>query len=77
VQKPGTFPFTDAMTIMQAISLAGGFTSIAARERVVISRVEKDKQRIIEINLLRIADGKAPNSFVSPGDEIYVPERLF
>ena len=33
VQKPGTFPYTDAMTIVQAISLAGGFTSMAARER--------------------------------------------
>ncbi len=77
VQKPGTFPYTDAMTIVQAISLAGGFTSMAQRERVVISRVDKNKQEIIEINLLKISDGKAPNRFISPGDEVYVPERLF
>ena len=77
VQKPGTFPYTDAMTIVQAISLAGGFTSMAARERVVISRVEKDQQQSIQINLLEISAGKAPNRFVSPGDEVYVPERLF
>jgi polysaccharide export outer membrane protein len=77
VQRPGTFPYTNAMTVVQAISLAGGFTSIAARERVVVSRVENDKQEVIELNVREIADGKAPNRFVSPGDEIYVPERLF
>ncbi len=77
VQHPGTFPYANAMTVVQAISLAGGFTSMAARERVVISRVEKDQQQIIEINLREIADGKAANRFISPGDEVYVPERLF
>lgn len=77
VQKPGTFPFTNAMTVVQAISLAGGFTAIAARERVVISRTVEDKQQVIELNVREIADGKAPNRFLSPGDEIYVPERLF
>lgn len=77
VQKPGTFPYTNAMTIVQAISLAGGFTAMAQRERVVISHVENEQQRIIEVNLREIADGKAPNRFVAPGDEVYVPERLF
>jgi protein involved in polysaccharide export with SLBB domain len=77
VQKPGTFPYTNAMTIVQAISLAGGFTAMAARERVVISHVENEQQRVIEVNLREIADGKAPNRFVAPGDEVYVPERLF
>ncbi len=77
VQKPGTFPYTNAMTIVQAISLAGGFTSMAQRERVVISHVENEQQRIIEVNLREIADGKAPNRFVAPGDEVFVPERIF
>jgi protein involved in polysaccharide export with SLBB domain len=77
VQKPGAYPFTNPMTISQAISVAGGFTAMAARERVIISRMEKNEQEVIEVNLLRIADGKAPNRFISPGDEVYVPERLF
>jgi polysaccharide export outer membrane protein len=77
VQHPGTFPYTGVMTVSQAISLAGGFTAMAQRESVRISRVEKDKQQVIEVNLLRIANGRSPNSFISPGDEVYVPERLF
>src|SRR4051794_3454854 len=44
VQRPGTFPYTDAMTISRAISLAGGFTAMAARERVLVSHTEQEKQ---------------------------------
>jgi polysaccharide export outer membrane protein len=77
VQKPGTFPYTNLMTISQAISLAGGFTAMAARERVVVSRFEDKKQKIVEVNLLDIAGGKTANQFIAPGDEVYVPERVF
>ncbi len=79
VQHPGTFPYADdkPMTISQAISLAGGFTAMAARDKVLLSHYTNDKQQIIQIDLRAIADGKDPNRFVAPGDEVYVPERLF
>jgi polysaccharide export outer membrane protein len=78
VQHPGTYPYTNPMTISQAISVAGGFTAMAARDRVVLSRpASQGEQQIIEVNLRDIADGKKPNRFVAPGDEVYVPERLF
>jgi polysaccharide export outer membrane protein len=77
VQHPGTFPYSNPMTVSQAISLAGGFTAMAQRENVRISRVEADQEKVIEVNLRQIAEGRASNSFLSPGDEVYVPERLF
>lgn len=77
VHKPGTYPYANPMTISQAISLAGGFTAMAAREKVVVSRTIRDEQKIMQVDLLKIADGKAPNQYVEPGDEVYVPERLF
>jgi polysaccharide export outer membrane protein len=79
VQKPGTYPYAELMTISQAISQAGGFTAMAAREKVLVSRFSRElgKQRVTVVNLLAIVDGKAPNQFVEPGDEVYVPERLF
>jgi polysaccharide export outer membrane protein len=79
VQKPGAYPFTNPMTISQAISIAGGFTAMAARERVLISRLSHNahEESVIEVDLHAIADGKAPTRFISPGDEVYVPERLF
>jgi protein involved in polysaccharide export with SLBB domain len=77
VAKPGTFPYADAMTISQAISLAGGFAAMAQREHVTILRFERDKQRSLTVDLRAISDGRLPNQFVLPGDEIYVPERMF
>jgi polysaccharide export outer membrane protein len=77
VQHPGTFPYTNAMTISQAISLAGGLTAMAAKEKVIVSHFDREKQQIVHVNLRAIADGKDPNITVSPGDEVYVPERLF
>jgi protein involved in polysaccharide export with SLBB domain len=77
VRNPGMFPFSDPMTISQAISLAGGFTAMAQRERVRIRHREQDHQRITEVNLRAISDGADRNQYLSPGDEVYVPERLF
>ena len=77
VQRPGTFPYGGPMTLSQAISLAGGFTAMAARERVRIQRATGDHQEVVEIDMNAIADGRMPNQFVAPGDEVFVPERLF
>ena len=77
VQKPGSFPYAELMTVSQAISLAGGFTAMAKREEVRVFRRENNQQRGMVLDLRAIAEGHAPNQFVAPGDEIYVPERLF
>lgn len=77
VQRPGTFPYGGPMTLSQAISLAGGFTAMAAREKVRIQRASGDLHKVVEIDMNAIADGRAPNQFVVPGDEVFVPERIF
>ena len=77
VQHPGTFPYGGAMTLSQAISVAGGFTAMAARDRVRIQRAKGDHQEVVEVDMVAIAEGRAPNQFVAPGDEVFVPERLF
>jgi protein involved in polysaccharide export with SLBB domain len=77
VRNPGMFAFSDPMTISQAISLAGGFTAMAQREHVRVRHREQDHQRITEVNLRGISDGVDRNQYLSPGDEVYVPERLF
>ena len=77
VQRPGTFPYSYPMTVSQAISLAGGFATMAAREKVRVFRIEKDRQVVIDVNVRSIVEGKDPNQYLFPGDEIYVPDRLF
>src|SRR5262249_34578089 len=77
VQHPGTFSYTQPMTVSQAISLAGGFATMAARDKVRVFRIEGERQSVIDVNVRSIVEGKEPNHYLLPGDEVYVPDRLF
>jgi polysaccharide export outer membrane protein len=77
VQKPGTFAFEDGMSVVQAITLAGGFTKTAARNSTSVTRLVDGEERKIRVNVQDIALGKAPNFTLEPGDIVFVPESLF
>jgi polysaccharide export outer membrane protein len=76
VGHPGTINYVESMTISQAISVAGGLTPMAARDRVRVSRVEGGQAETIQVNLKQVAEGTA-TYYLRPGDEVFVPERLF
>lgn len=76
VQKPGTIPYGDQMTISQAISMAGGLTAMASRESTRVTRVRAGKTETIRVNLKSIDSG-ASTYYLLPGDEVFVPERIF
>jgi polysaccharide export outer membrane protein len=77
VQKPGTFPYQDGMTIVQAVTIAGGFTKTAARNSTSVTRRVSGKETKMRVSVQDIALGKAPNLTLEPGDIVYVPESLF
>ena len=77
VARPGTFSYTTNMNIVEAITIAGGFTPIAAKNRTTITRVESGEKRSLEVPVAEIGEGKARNVLVRPGDIISVPERIF
>lgn len=68
VQKPGSYPYVDGMSVMNAVALAGGFTYRAREDEVFITR-KADPERH-----KRVADVNAP---VQPGDVVMVRERYF
>lgn len=72
VGKPGTFPFTANMNIVEAIALAGGLKETALDNYVIVTRGE---QRI-PVPVGRITEGKASNLNLKPGDIIFVPDKL-
>jgi len=39
VQKPGTFAYEPNMTIVQVVTLAGGFTKTAAKNSTIVTRL--------------------------------------
>jgi polysaccharide export outer membrane protein len=77
VQKPGTFGYVNNMSIVEAITLAGGFTPIASKNAITVTRVEGGKSRRFTVRVEEIGEGSASNYLLRPGDIVFVPERLF
>lgn len=77
VAKPGSFPLLSGMSLIQAISQAGGLTAVASSSHVNLTRKTGGKQQTVEIDVGAIIDGQAPDVPLQAGDQIYVHERLF
>jgi len=77
VGKDGNFPITPGLTLVQAISLAGGFTPLASQNDVAVTRRVDGKLKRYRIRVEDISEGRADDFILQAGDIIYVPERLF
>lgn len=77
VQKPGSFPLTSGLTLLQAISLSGGFTSIAKTSQVRLTRKVKDGSKSVILSVDAITDGSSPDVPLQAGDVLYISERVF
>lgn len=77
VKKPGTFSYNEDMTLVQAITLAGGFTALAKESRVSITRKIDGEEQVFVVDVKRILSNKAPNIPLQAGDIVFVPERIF
>ena len=75
VNQPGRFPMTSPTDVVQALSLAGGFTTYAETEKIQILRRIGSKLKVIKFNYSKVADGKAleTNILLQSGDTIVVP----
>ncbi|MFO7178947.1 MAG: polysaccharide biosynthesis/export family protein [Pseudomonadota bacterium] len=78
VAKPGSFPFTTGLTLIQAVSLAGGLTAIADGDRVNVTRKGSDGRTYTAvISVKAITEGESPDIPLQAGDQIFVHERIF
>ncbi|MEI7671442.1 MAG: polysaccharide biosynthesis/export family protein [Deltaproteobacteria bacterium] len=80
VKNPGSYAFSKKdITIIEALSIAGGFTRIAARNKTRIVRIENGVERIYDVNVDAITKaGKMIQAVpVKPNDLIVVPESFF
>ena len=77
VANPGTFPLEPGMTVVQAISMAGGFSSLADRDGTVVTRRVGDETIRYRVPVAKVTSGQAKDFEVAAGDIIFVPERLF
>lgn len=74
VAKPGTYPLRGDVSVLQALSMAGGFTPFASLRNIRLVRNMAGKQEVRVINYFKvIEDGGNQNYLIRPGDTIVVP----
>jgi protein involved in polysaccharide export with SLBB domain len=75
VAKTGAVKFTPGITITEVIAQSGGFTPMARKNMVKVTRMLKGVKETYKLPVERIAEGERPNFPMLPGDEVFVPER--
>lgn len=75
VLRPGAFPLLPGMTVLQALSSAGGFTQFASLGKIYVLRNEDGKQTKHSFNYKAAINGKQvdQNFLLKAGDQIVVP----
>ncbi len=75
VARPGAFPLLPNMTVLQALSTAGGFTQFAREKKIYILRMEDGRQVKHSFNYKDAISGKnvEQNIMLQGGDIIVVP----
>jgi len=76
VAKPGTFSYETGMNIVQAITMAGGLSSLSAANKTVLTRSQNNIEQRIIVPVNDISKGHRPNIILVPGDIIFVPESV-
>jgi polysaccharide export outer membrane protein len=77
VKQPGDYDLEGRVTILMAVSMAGGFTDYGAEGNVYILRGRGENASKINVDINDIRKGKAPDIEIRPGDVITVPQSLF
>ena len=79
VAKPGKYPLKSKTTLLQGISIAGGFTAMAARNKLVVFRfrVNGGGQERVKASYddIVLRDGSLQNIELKPGDTVVVPSE--
>lgn len=74
VAKPGPYPLRGDMSVLQALSIAGGFTQFASPRSIKLVRKNGLKQEVRKINYYRLLEESGDaNYLLKPGDTIVVP----
>lgn len=68
VKRSGVYNLVEGLTVMKAITLAGGTTKLASQKKIYILRIINGKEK-------KISAG--PKTLVREDDIIFVPESFF
>jgi polysaccharide export outer membrane protein len=73
--RPGPYPLAPGMTVMQALSAAGGFAEWADTKNILIVRRDGGKEAQLRFNFKEFTSGEnlQQNILLNPGDTLVVP----
>jgi polysaccharide export outer membrane protein len=74
VKEAGSYPYKPGLTLMQAISQAGGMNPLASPRKVKLIRETDKGRQTFEIDVTKILDSRAQDFGLEPGDIVFVPE---
>ncbi len=81
VGRPGSYEMPESspsgIDLLEAIALAGGYTRIAAPERITVRRQSANGDRVFKVNAKKFNKGNGGGFRVEPGDTITVGESIF
>ena len=75
INRPGTYPLNPDMTVLQAISVAGGLAEWADKDSIRIIRRSGGKDEILPFDYDKVISGESleQNILLKPNDTIIVP----
>ncbi len=75
VNRPGTYPLSPDMTVLQALSAAGGLGEWADKDSIRIIRRTEGKEEIFRFDYDKVISGKKleQNILLEPNDTVIVP----
>jgi len=79
VKAPGAVKYTGDLTILKALTQAGGLTPLASAGRVDVLRGNAEKKERIRVDVDKMMRSPDENRDIrlQPNDIIFVPQRLF
>jgi polysaccharide export outer membrane protein len=77
VLKTGNIKFVPGMTITEVIAQSGGFSPMARKNMVKVTRRVGELKQTYNLPVEKIAEGDRPNFQMLPGDAVFVPERTW
>ena len=80
VQKPGSFEFppNETLNLLEGLAMAGGYTRLAAPNKVTLQRNVNGEQKVYHLDADAMARDKTNKPFqLLPDDTVTVEERVF
>lgn len=82
VNRPGSYEMPEGnpggIDLLEAVAMAGGYTRIAAPDRISVRRHrDRGQDRVVRVNAKKLAKGEGGSFLVVPGDTVTVGESIF